>query len=823
MTSGSPGHNTRAINPERRTAAVNRLSHPVIFAVLCPVMAACVASGGVSALAQQAWPAGSTPAVAGVTGEDLADGGANQQADAQTASNAGEIVVVAHRMKGEVETLQPPIATLDEAEIASYGVGSIQQLVAALVPQTGSGRGREGGAPVFLVNGMRVSNFREIRGLPPEAIRKVEILPEEVALKFGFRPDQRVVNFILKDQFRSVFGEGEMDAPTRGGFTDLRGEGTLVRIAKNARANVTGEYEAVSPETEAARNIIAAVPVAPGQPDPARYRTLLPRTTTASLNATVARPLGNGAGLTINALIQRDSSDALNGLKSIEPLIALQSASRTTTGSVGLGLNMPLGKWLLAATLDGNHAYLAQTITARSAALPEIADTTTDSYTSLVTLSGTPLRLPAGTAALTIKTGFVRSAVAGSDSRTGISDSFRRGDGQLGFNLDVPIASRRDHVIEAIGDLSINLNAEAHTLSDFGRLFDLGAGLTWKPTERWTLTASYIGTQVAPTLANLAAPDTVTPGVTVYDFVRGQTVLATVTTGGNRGLLRQKQRDLKFAGNWTLPFGGGNDSLLVEYFRNHADNPTSAFPLITTAVQTAFGDRIVRNAQEQIVAIDETPVTLAMTRSSRLRTSVNLSGSLGKPDPAAVQGRGPGGGSRGGGGWRGGGFGGPPGDGRGHWNMSLSYSYEITNTAQLIPGGTVLDLLHGDALTGAGVARHSVNLEGGGFYRGFGLRVSAAYAAPTHISASGQPGDQPLDFGSLATVGARLFVDLGRMPQVVKKFAFLKGARLALAVNNVFDGQQKVTDSTGATPLRYQSGYLDPTGRLIKLELRKQF
>ena len=84
-------------------------------------------------------------------------------------------------------------------------------------------------------------------------------------------------------------------------------------------------------------------------------------------------------------------------------------------------------------------------------------------------------------------------------------------------------------------------------------------------------------------------------------------------------------------------------------------------------------------------------------------------------------------------------------------------------------------------------------------------------------------GDLPLDFGSLATVNVRLFADLGRMPSVVKKFPFLKGSRLSLGVNNLFDGQQKVTDSTGATPLRYQAGYIDPTGRLIKLELRKQF
>jgi outer membrane receptor protein involved in Fe transport len=794
-------------------------------------------------------PAVPNPAApdAAQSGEISVNGEQILKADARGLDKKGEILVVAHRIKGQVEADQPPIVTLDEEDIASYGVSSIQELVAALVPQTGTGRGRGAGTPVFLLNGMRVSNFREIRGLPPEAIKRVEILPEEVALKFGFRPDQRVVNFILKDQFKSQFNEIEFSAPSRGGYTDTRDEATAVRINKGARINVTGTYEVVTPETEASRNIIQSNPPAAGQPDPADYRTLAAGTTAASLNATVARPLWTGAGLTINGLIERDSSDALNGIKQTEPLLALLTSSRTTTGSIGLGLNAPVGQWLLSATLDGTHAYQVQAIDALTSINPEIAATTTDSYTSLVTLSGRPLRLPAGDVSLTVKSGYAWSAEAASDSRTAINDAFRRGDAQVGFSLDLPISSGKNHVLQAIGDLSLNVNVEAHSLSDFGGLVDIGSGLTWKPTPTWTLSATYIGTEVAPTLANLAAPDTSTPNVSVFDFVRGQTVLATVTTGGNPALLREKQHDLKFASNWTLPFGGGNDTLVVEYFRNHSDDPASAFPLVTTAVETAFGDRIVRNAQDQIVAIDETPVTLAMTRSSRIRTSLNLSGNFGKPDPAASGrrgfggggggrgfggGPGGGGGRGGGGGGGGGGYGGgrggggggpPPSDGRGRWNLSLSYSYEIYNTAQLTPAGAVLNQLGGDALTGTGVARHTANLDTGGFYRGFGVRLAASYASATHVDSSGQPGDLPLDFGSLATANIRLFADLGRMPDVVKKYPFLKGTRLQLAVNNVFDSIQKVTDSTGVTPLRYQPGYVDPIGRLIKLELRKQF
>jgi len=86
-----------------------------------------------------------------------------------------------------VETAAPPIMTLTEDDIAAYGAGSLQGLLAALAPQTGSGRGRGDGAPAILLNGLRIASFREIRS-PPEAIRKVEVLPEDVALRVWLPP-----------------------------------------------------------------------------------------------------------------------------------------------------------------------------------------------------------------------------------------------------------------------------------------------------------------------------------------------------------------------------------------------------------------------------------------------------------------------------------------------------------------------------------------------------------------------------------------------------------------------------------------------------------
>jgi outer membrane cobalamin receptor len=123
--------------------------------------------------------------------------------EAVQAPPSREIVVTAERIRGSVDTDVPPVEQLNEADITALGASSLTDLVAAVAPQTNSGRGRGGGMPIILLNGQRVSGFRELRDLPPEAIRQVQIFPEEVALKYGFRPDQRVINFILKDNFAS--------------------------------------------------------------------------------------------------------------------------------------------------------------------------------------------------------------------------------------------------------------------------------------------------------------------------------------------------------------------------------------------------------------------------------------------------------------------------------------------------------------------------------------------------------------------------------------------------------------------------------------------
>ncbi|HET9628105.1 MAG TPA: TonB-dependent receptor, partial [Novosphingobium sp.] len=127
------------------------------------------------------------------------------------------------------------------------------------------------------------------------------------------------------------------------------------------------------------------------------------------------------------------------------------------------------------------------------------------------------------------------------------------------------------------------------------------------------------------------------------------------------------------------------------------------------------------------------------------------------------------------------------------------------------------------ALTGGGVARHSLTFEGGAFYRGFGLRFNGTWTAPTHVRGSGGPGSSDLRFGALAKVSLRAFADLGQQKALTDTSPFFRNARLSLKIDNVLDARQRVTDQSGVVPISYQPDLLDPQGRVISVEFRKQF
>jgi hypothetical protein len=178
----------------------------------------------------------------------------------------GEVKIVGHRTKPQygavVGDIKPEIQ-LSPADIQSYGVSTVTELLNELAPQTRSDRGRGASSPVVLLNGRRISSINEIQNIPTEAILRVDILPEEVSLKYGYTADQRVVNIVLRRRFRAITDEAIAGAATEGADLNGQAEVDQFQTRGDSRLNLDLKYQANGGITEADRGLNATSTGAP--------------------------------------------------------------------------------------------------------------------------------------------------------------------------------------------------------------------------------------------------------------------------------------------------------------------------------------------------------------------------------------------------------------------------------------------------------------------------------------------------------------------------------------------------------------------------------
>ncbi len=750
-----------------------------------------------------------------------------------------ELVVTAERDRAaaEVGDIVPEVQ-LNPAEIRATGAGSLAELLEAIAPQVQSGRGRGGERPVILLNGRRITGFREIQGLPPEAIERVDILPEEAALRYGFRPDQRVVNFVLRPRFRATTVQLEAGAPTAGGRAESEVDLNVLRLNRTGRWTVDFENEQGSSLLESERDLSAPA----AGPDTRPFRTLLPTTRETTANGSINRVFED-ISATVNASVSDTESRSLFGLSGDGGPSILKRESDSRTGRIGAALNGDVADWRWSLTGGYDHAR-TETITdsRRGAASAERdrGESVNQSANAELVLNGTPFSAPAGEISTTIRATAETRRFESQARRAGVisEGDLGRDRGALQTSLDVPIASLRAGVLEPLRDLSANLNLEVEQLSDFGTLRTIGGGLTWSPIDRVQLIASYTDEDGAPTVQQLGDPVLLTPGAQVFDFRTGQTVEVNRLDGGNPGLLADSRTVSKLGVTWR-PRGENDLSLTANYVRTRINDPISTLPSTTPEIEAAFPERFVRDASGRLLQIDVRPLNFQRSDREELRYGFNWSKRLGPEPPARgagfprpgaqagsrggpVGGAGPrqGGGGRGFGG--GGGFGGPPGQGR--LQVALYHTIRLKDSILIRQGVPELDLLNGSGGgSRGGRPEHELQLQTSVFRSGFGARLDANWRASTFVNGGPGFGSERLDFSDLTIVKLRLFADLNQRRDWVRRYPWLRGARVNLSVDNLFDDRIEVRNETGVIPLSYEADRLDPEGRVIRIGVRKLF
>lgn len=757
-----------------------------------------------------------------------AHGQTANEVESDTDSTRPEIVVTAPRISGSaVDDIAPEI-TINEDEIEGYGASTVADLLAALAPQTQSGRGRGGGAPVILVNGRRVSGFAEIRDLPAEAILRVEVLPEEAALRYGFGADQRVTNFILRPGFAAITFEGDYGLSTAGGRGESEVGSTFTKIGEKGRINLNAEYNGGSALTEDERNIDR------GPLDPGRFRTLLPRSGELTLGATVNRIVTDTVGLTLNARYDYADRASQFGVASfgaggvVDPLDR-DATTRALHG--GLTLDGPIGhwQWSLTGNIDRTRT---KTLTDQRSGGRDSANSTATSGDAIYTLSGALLELPAGRLQATLRGGFDARTFVSQSVRGGVTRSarFGRNEANVRASIDIPLADNGRGGASALGDLSVNFNVGYRELDDFAGLTAYGFGLNWMPVKGVSLLASITTEEAAPSIQQLGEPLLVTPGVPAFDFRNQTSVIIDRISGGNPALQAEQRRDVKVGLSYQIsqtPLL----SLSSNFFRNRSSGTVASFPTLTPELERAFPSRFTRDASGRLLSIDTRSINYDATRSDVLRTGFNFfkpfkvqprpEGAAERPLGARSGGSRP---SGAGGGPRGGGFGG--GGGPGGLQLGLYYSYRFTDEISIQRNLPALDLLDGSAVGGnGGASRYAVELESGVFRNGLGLRLTGNYISGSTVRGSLTPGssDGDLRFSDLLTLNARFFINFDSRKSLIKRVPLLKGARLSLRIDNLTNAIRDVRDSNGMVPFSFLPGFVDPRGRFVEVSLWKIF
>ncbi len=739
-----------------------------------------------------------------------------------------EIVVTAPRILGSAIDDIPPVITLNENEIEAYGASTVADLLAALAPQTQTGRGRGGGAPVVLINGRRISNFAEIRDLPSEAILRVEVLPEEAALRYGFSADQRVTNLILRPGFKALAIEGDYGRSTAGGRGETELGSSYTQIAKNGRISLNAKYTGNSAITEDERKINR------GPLDPGRFRTLLPKSDEVTLGATVNRTILESVGLTLNARYDYADRASQFGVTSLAGPGGFDPLDRDATSRVlhgGLTLDGPIGRWQWALTGNIDRARLS-TLTDRLSGGRDSANSTATSGDAIYTLSGALFELPAGKVQATLRGGFDSRTFTSQSVRSGVTTTarFGRDEANVRASIDIPLADRERGVAAPLGDLSVNFNAGYRRLNDFAGLSAYGFGLNWSPIKPLSLSASISRDEGAPSIQQFGEPLLVTPGVPVFDFARQTSVIIDRISGGNPNLRAEQRRDVKIGLSYQIS-ETPSLSFNTNFFRNRSSGSIASFPSLNPEIERAFPNRFIRDAGGRLLAIDTRPINYDVTRSDVLRTGINFSKQFKAPQNAGgrpaggarssiiIQ-DGPGPGRRGGRG----GFGGP--GGPGGMQLSLYHSYRFTDQISIQRGLPPLDLLDGSAVGGSGgSSRNAFELEGGVFKNGLGARLIGNYISGSTVKGSLIPGSTAGDlrFSDLLTLNARFFVNFDSRKSLIKKIPVLKGTRIALRIDNLTNAIRDVRDTNGAVPFSFLPGFIDPRGRFIEVSLRKIF
>jgi hypothetical protein len=658
-----------------------------------------------------------------------------QNPDSGDPFDEGDPFVVAGALgSGAVPTDVPPEIAIERVAIRALGADSLAEVVAAFTPQSRSRRGGED-EPILLLNGRRIADRREIDELPPEAILRMEIFPEEVALQYGYPPDRRMVNVILRPRYSAILLQARFELPLGDGRATYGAKAGLLRQSPAGRVNIDASYRRQDAVTHEASGTGAAE----------RWR--LPRTDRFTLNGTYAREPGP-LSVTANATGRRELKDWKLGSGTGGSALRRRDREDRAGFALTLAGKQQGWNWTASTTFD----WQADRADAQDGSGP-------------ATIAGYGMRGTRREAELDLTASgpvgrLLATLAAGGSLRHGETRDLLPGAADAAIDQDTAYVSGSVDFPLAAGDAAV-LFGEGKLIRarGAGTLTRHGIGLRGSPAAGLSFSASYSDEQALPDFADLADLPPLTPNTLIYDFGTGGSVYAGQLEGGNPALQPSSTRTLALRAQYQ-PFPTRDLALTAEFtdlsIRNGVSEPLGPTP----QVEAAFSQRFLRDGRGVLTAFDSRPLNLARQDRSVLRWGANWTEPL---EPGAqVQ-------------------------------LAAFHSWTLKDDAVLRAGLPEIDLLDGGGIgTLGGTSRHRIELQLAYASPDAGVRLTGDWSSPTMVAGSAHR----LRFRPGFDLGLRLFLNLKSLRDRLGDWAT---GRIYLSFDNFLGGRTRITDEAGRT------------------------
>lgn len=652
-------------------------------------------------------------------------------------------------------------------EIDNLGAYDIGEVIARLGERLGLQQ-----PPMVIVNGRQVVDARNFTSFPPDALVRVETLPPQAGALYGGDPSRRVVNIVLQAAFKSRDAQAKIARPTAGGTSSVVGDARQSQVEGSTTFNLSAQASLTTSLRADERPADDRIPGA-GQAG-----ALRPETRIASATVSATGAVGDWA--TSFSGTARRQSDAFASTAAGQVRETRQIVDSLTAAG---GVSGRLLGWSVRAGLDGLVAK------SRQSGLATFA-----SRTQLISATGSAdrpvLDLPAGPVVLTAD---ARLAASRSETLGAPATSTQTVQTlDLRSNVTLPVFSSASDPTARWGDLAVTLGGRVLRQTDAGADGGLNAGVAWTPWGLLRLSAQWSQATEAPTCEQRFGPLQYGPPRPVYDFRSGQAVDITPLLGGNPDLAPQTTQTTSLSasagplGRWGLQ--GNLDLQAVR-----ASNAIGALPTLTPAVEAAFPDRIVRDAQGRLIGIDQRPVNLARSRSETLSTGLSANIPIGGD---AMR--------------------------RGSMQVGLSHIWRLGDSLVIRDSLPGLDLLAGD---GGGLPRHQLTARLDGRYERWGVNAVVNWRGPARIRRDlGADGPEDIRLSSLLTANLRISTtfDASGAVQEGDRRRY-DGFRLELEIENLFDARPRARLGDGRLAPGYDRNALDPLGRTLRVSVSRRF